>query len=919
MRLRSVVLLCCAVLAGLAWLAAGSLWADAPPPPADEPEATVSADEPEEVGVAASVAEAGFAAENSTDGGDDDEALREAADPATQARGLQVQVVHGNPATPVAGASVFFVTEAEARARMPDADRIPRAAWPGRVGRRIETDAEGRAILPAERAGLLISAEHERLFAFAQVERWQRLTVLTLFADETLHVRVSNVDGKAAAGVPFALLVRKNAGDNDPQAFWRGSTGPDGLAEVPHFQELRPSRAERDEQFWALLKVPTIDPIATQFAGRPAQSEPVALVAPPLGSASVRVLDRSGTPILSRADLWITANGRPAQGAFPAPRGETGVRIAKPLGDKPVPMAGIPVQAPIRASANFRYDWGRPSRLEALGPPDPGAEQALELRLDGAKAVIAGRLTTADGQPFGNAKAAVIAWRGDRALFELEVETIADGRFDLVVEPQGGQPSDWLDFRVLGAAPTDSQLAAEVLGVRAQVGTLAAGDRRELGTLVLRPLPPLAMGFVRDDTGQPLANANVRLQTLIRERDRDEWRDLPGSRVGSSTDGTFAMFGERPPGQLRLYADRDGHFGADGPMLPPGQATALELPRHGVLVGRVLLPSWVGDGMMELALEPTDPSLDERTKRAQTVRTQLRRSRGGRFWLAPLRKGTYDAKITMRSLVDPVLTIAGVYAEPGTNRDGRFARIDLTAAIHRYRLRAADETGRMMALSAPLLVRTRRPDGTLVTAGFRFDRGRAEILAPEPSLEFVAFAAGCAPTIVTLPAGEHVITLQSQQPALLRLPNVRALCGPERKVRVSVIFAGETGYPEWLNAVDQRSGERFQFPRWELGKSGGAWLESSDTVEVPLALEGAYEVVLRVHATGSTDSPQASLPLGKHDLRFAGMRSVLDIPVDQDKLLEMLRQLDQRRLADEQRRQASQNAPSRGSNGSRNR
>lgn len=908
MQRRGIAWLGLLLLAAAASLGLAVQWPAAPPPlPADEL-VTAEPDSGDTETDGIEVVAAGPAAADvptAADGDDPDEIDRQSVTPDDANRGPRVTVVRGNPPVPVAGASVYFVAPNTARQRLLDHDRWPQAAWPVRVGQRLETTGDGTAHLPAGRTPWLLAASHEGHFAFAEVAPWQRQTTLSLVADETVLVVVQHPDGSPAQGVPVALQQRR--GNDEPRAFWRTTTGPDGKAEVPHFQTVRPDRpGDGKEAFHALLKLPVATPIGAAFAARPAQREPIALTAPWLGTVDVLVADHRGTPILSRGELHLSPDGAAADGALAIPRFETALRADKPLGAGPVRFTGVPTQAALRATARFAYEFGRPTAVPTTGPPDPATPGRLELRLDARKAVLAGRLWVPgdDGtrQALADGRVAVIAWRADRALFELAVETVADGRFDLVLEPRDGRIGDWLELRY---TPTDGPPGL-VYGGKTQVANVTAGERRELGDLVLQPLPPLAGGSVVNDLGEPLADANLRLQVLVREQDRDVWRDVPGSQVRSDAAGQFAMYGNRPPGQVRLSAQRDGHFAGEGPLLPPGRPSTLVLVRHGVVVGRVLLPGWVADGMAELQLVPADPLLDERARQAATVRTGLRRARGGRFWLAPLAGGSYEARIVLRGLSEPVFTAPGVFVQPGTNRDPRLALVDLRQAVHRYRLTAQDAAGRRLAVDTPLLVRSRKPDGSVVHAGFKFERGRSEVIAAEPSLEFVAFAPGCAPTLVVLPAGDHLVTLQHQEPALLRLPNVRALCGPQRKVRVSVVYTGETGYPEWLDAVDQRSGRRTQFPRWELGKSSGAWLEASDTVEVPIALEGDYEVVLRVHATDTTDSPQMSLPLGKHRLAAQGLRSALDVPVDQERLLAMLRQLDERQRNAEQRR--AQNA-----------
>ena len=120
----------------------------------------------------------------------------------------------------------------------------------------------------------------------------------------------------------------------------------------------------------------------------------------------------------------------------------------------------------------------------------------------------------------------------------------------------------------------------------------------------------------------------------------------------------------------------------------------------------------------------------------------------------------------------------------------------------------------------------------------------------------------------------------------------RALCGPTRKARVSTILQGETGLPGSLGGIDRRSGERFGFQRWVLGRTNGAWLGASDSVEVPLMVGGKHEILLRPHATER--SPQGQVSLGVHELRIAsGSWLPVRVVVDPLQLGQALQQLDQ--------------------------
>ena len=904
MRAPLLVLTSLCVVSLLA-LGASLVWsrAESPPPewPDEDPVATdaMAHQDGETATLVTADAEGEAAqstAEDATEAGQ-----REAVDELDPQVGPKVVVLRGQ--MPVPEATVYFVTESLARRRLPDAELWPQAAWPERIGQRLVTDAAGAVTLPTTREPWLVSAVSGDDFAFGQARSTRRPTTLTLERDERVVVTAAWPDGSPAPSLPVSLTHQKSGnGQSAANQLFRTATDARGRAEVPHFQLLRPAPLGNGETetFLAVLRLPTLDPTGARFEGRPAPEEAIHLVAPWLGRIEVQLADQRGTPLLSAAQLWLgpdsPTESPPGSQSLPVPRFETALRADKPAGEGPVAFDHVPVGGPVRISARFPYAGRMPS-LAAVGPDQRGATRKVELRLPEDRAVVAGRCTLDDGRPIASQKVSMIVWRDGRALGELFADTIADGRFDVVSQPRGGSPQDVAEFRWTRREAD----VATVYGVRIAVPPLAAGERRDLGDLVFTPLPPLATGQVVDDRGEPVDGASVQLQAQRLEDGKESWPAVAGWTARTAADGSFALFGDRPIGSLRLFADTGEHFGASTPLPPPGRPVRITIDRNGVLTGRVLLPGWVGEGMCELTVRPADPSLDDRMRDRQIQRVALGRGRGGRFVVQPLRTGNHDVAVRMRNLPDPIFELQGLYVSPGTNRDARLALLDLREAIFRYRLTAVDGVGQRLAIDTPLLTRFLRADGSPGSAGFRFQKGRAEVITAQPLLEFVAFAPGCPPTITTLPPGDHMLTLQRQQPAVLTLPGARQLCGPQRLVRVSTIMTGNTGFPESLSGLDQRSGERFAFPRWELGKSSGAWLQGSDTVEVPLAFSGEYEVVLRVHATDDPRSPQASVSLGNHHLQVGAVMQTVRVPLDAEKVLAAILQVDERqRVAQQQ-------------------
>lgn len=826
--------------------------------------------------------------------GDDDpgrESVAGDGDGGDATEGPLVTVLRGEPAAPVPFVEVAWVDRDVGRERqqaLPAAQRLG-MDWrdhPHRFGQRARTGANGTLRLPPLRDRAVVAVAHEGEFAVA-ITRGRRDVVLHLVRDETLRVTVIGDDGRGRAGVPVG--VGWTADRENGRIMARSITDAHGIAELRHFQTQRPG-PQPNERFAAAVLAPLDEPSFTEFDGRPAPEQPIALRLPPTTPLDVTVEHASGAPVLQALPLSLQPepdDDTPATADLERLLGKhhDALTGTTPLGTAPLRFPHLGRGLSLRTAIRLPGTRGS-VQLPTQTPIETEGRAELRLVLPTDLLVLALCVTDGDGAPIGSdAVDATLAGPGSQPV-AMRFATLADGRSDAVLRSR--QLGDTGPWTVVLRHQRDDGTA---VGASVQLSPLRPGERRDLGTVALRPDPRIAYGTVTDDLDEPLAGAAVTVQLLLETPRGERWHDDPLLRVPTDASGAFAIHGTPPATPFRLAARKSaGWFPDSTAALPIGAEVRLRLQRSGTFTGRVLLPEWLGGIGARVVFEPQQDADDERRRRQHTADL----SRNGRFTLSNLQPGDYTAAVTLRNLPDPIGAVAGVRVAPGTdNRDPRLDPLDLQQALFRYRLRAVGPGGQHLAdLDGPILWHTRRPAGEQATAAFRWSSGRAEFVLPEPFVSLTTLAKGFPPTPLSLTAGDHDVVLQPVQPFRVELPGVRALAGAERAIRVSAIFTGDTGLPQGLSGEDQRSGKRYAFARWELGKSGGGWLDAADAALLELSRGGPHQIVLRLYEGAEQKGRQASIDLGTIEVAVDGSQGrATVVGVDPQRLLDAVAQL----------------------------
>ncbi len=784
------------------------------------------------------------------------------------------------------------VAEGAAQAgRTPPFSTPPRGSeQPHRFGRRSRARDDGTLQLPPLDEETWVAVQDGGDFAIGRVRPRQREVRLLLRPDEQLRIVVVDADGKGVANAP--LTISRTQQDQGPEALWNGFADARGQAVVAHFQFVRRDPAP-GERYAAAVSAPQAQPSWQEFQARPAPSEPLRLQLQDTVPLAVEVVHASGPPIRSPLqvqlltaalaetppwsgvlpDTFMRLGGETQRGGGPLllPHVGPGLRL-RPLVRIPgerAPRLLPEVQLPEREA----LERGRPIELRLPLPADVTALAMCALDADGAALALA-----------------ELPWQLQRPLTpgqQGSLLTDAAGLGDIVLSARQGAAAPVQEpLRLLLRETLAPDL---VLGADAPLGALRPGEWRDLGAIRLSPLPTLCQGRVLDDLGAPQPGAEVLVELALAKGAKDQWVPAPHLRTKADEGGVFSFLAQTPVQPFRLHAPkRASHFAAISPPLSPGARLDLVTARAGILTGRIVPPANTPADAVTLQLVREEPNLEPRPK---PVSTPLRR-RNGWFWLGGLEPGLYTARVRIRGLDAPAAEIPGVGIGPGENQDARLLPLDLGARLHRYRLTAASPEGRPLAqLDGPILWRAGAADGGAQGPwnAFRWQGGKADFLLPVPLAELTFVGQGLSPQTLLIPSGDRTVLLAPAMPCLVEIPGVRALAGPLRSIRVSAILERDSGLPQGLSGQDLRDGKTFSFPRWQLGKSGGGWLDAGDRAEIVVSQSGPYQLLLRLHADDKREGRQAEVRLGVHELKVDGSRiQPLVVPVDQAELLAAL-------------------------------
>ncbi len=775
------------------------------------------------------------------------------------------------------------------------ADRIPsnRKSWHPhwaegllKSAKPIRADAQGKVLLTRIERRIYIAARGEGLFGAGEFDRRNGKDItLALDPDQAVEVRVIDSEGEGCPGIPVALCV-----DVDRWLIQRktATTDSGGYATLSHLQihrwKIKPPKKgtqkgspppaavpERDADFTIIAKKPQFQPAVARLSPTSLPAEPVILRLAATGSLIVKLLGPDRLALKSPCKVALTTNAATLPPPTIRPEQAGSLRLVcaesidKPLGADRVRFEAIGSATTLDVHIQFPDDDFN-FKQEGIPGPSPNGETLVEISVPAWFTSLTGKVIDEQGQPLASQSLSLMFTGGSGRIEGERIRSTPEGHFELPIKfprpvPDEFTPPFSLEFRVLRGE--------ERLGYMAPIPELLTGHNHDLGTIKLEPMPVLAQGVVRDDRGRPIRRASVTLQAFRNQASTSgAWRSEDYISTRTDNEGRYRLEGGPRAMALRLRARAHGHVSVESPQITMGAQQDFVLPRLGTLEGNGVAPEWVPREALEIEIFADNKELRDEKLR---LRSQGRFD----FRIDGLKPGRYDVAFTMRGIPRPLITIHGVEVAPGKGApDPRLTNLDFRPSLFRFIVQAVDQAGKPInKANSPLLALLTGRDGQARHVAFPWRNSKIEFIATEPSVAVVMLASGHRPTSTIIHAGTNQLAMHRLNPVKLVLSGLRQLIGAERRVRISMVYEGDTGLPmKNLRSIDQTSGKSRTFQRASMGKSSGAWLGESDTVRVPLMVNGRYQVYVRLYERGLRSPPW--VVIGSADV-------VLDQPKEQ--------------------------------------
>lgn len=828
MRRAAWLLAAAAAIAALAWILLGG---GAPPDPAEDP-----AREPE--AAAPPLAAGPLAGPAAAAHAEAPPAVARAAaaepEPAEGPRpgvappageGLLVRVLHAETREPIPGAEILFADMQErdmARVQELLLETRDVETVLERISVLYRAGTDGVARVPAVAGDGILAARAADLFGVATESlRGAREVEVLCVASKSVAARVTDRNGRPAAGVPVALYVLREFGEHSPLAL---RTGADGVARFRRLELFLREEAVTGAALAIGGPIEAGERAAFDPAAPPA--EPIQLTLPAFGEVEVEVLDAAGEPWAGPAQVAVQIL---REGESPDSRLDPTGGGVMPLREGRARFAPVGLGLALHVGA-ARADGTRIVETAAAGPLREGETTRVTLRESLQYSHLAGRLVDERGAPLSSARIQleirVEHGGGDSGEWS-GLRTGEDGAFRLELReaglPEGATRT--LRFRE-EIEPGGSPRTAE----RDLSWALPPGDT-DLGDVVMSAAPLLVSGVAVDESGAPAAGIDVQVQSRMRFGDAPDqwyWNYLQDGYARTGADGAFAVHLRTDVAELLVTAFQQGAW-TDGVEAAPGTTGLRIVMRRGArLEGRVLFDAGQDAAAFQLLLRPREESPSQWPR-------VLDLEQDGSFSHLGLRPGAYDLELRPRGGTDALLTIERLTLAAGENRDPRLDPIDARGKALTHELRAIGPDG--VALKSFRAYRL-RPDGS--SESLRTRDGVIRVPAADGPAELIVMAEGCLQETVSGMTGPATVRFSSGVAVRVsvRLPGTLP---EDARIVVGLLPRSNEGRRVW---------ERLQT---EVGPDGAAVLTAGALGETRVMIDltcetgGQYRAIVLVH------------------------------------------------------------------------
>jgi hypothetical protein len=242
------------------------------------------------------------------------------------------------------------------------------------------------------------------------------------------------------------------------------------------------------------------------------------------------------------------------------------------------------------------------------GPTTAGEEIVVRFEA-GADCILTGVLLNEDGRPLADTKFHS-ALLGENSNAGRRLTTDAEGRFSRVLTERDLQAAPTL-LEIHRTLPNrrgfNTDEADPSSFARAALPQPLPQAEVDLGALRFEPAPILAAGVVRDQDGNPVADASLVVEELqhVTRAGEEIWNNMSDlMRARSAADGRFAIYGEKLAWDIRIRTHASDYL-PEPPILVAYGTTGVEivLEEGGSLEGVVKWPAGGELSQLEFSLE----------------------------------------------------------------------------------------------------------------------------------------------------------------------------------------------------------------------------------------------------------------------------------------------------------------------------